>query len=90
MEQLRGVKAAAPLLEQTATIRGPQGNHVTVELAGADISLTVLDGLAHTIPRGTLTPGGIGLSKASAEALGIKSSAQASKVSLQLGGKTLG
>src|ERR1039458_5036788 len=87
VEGLSGVKAAAPLLEQTATIRGPRGQRVTAELAGADVSLTILDGLAHTIPRGTLTPGGIGLSKVSAEALGISSSAQESKVTLQVRGK---
>jgi putative ABC transport system permease protein len=83
VEHLAGVKAAAPLLEQTATILGPRGNRVTVELAGADISLTILDGLAHTIPRGTLTPGGIGLSQASAEALGAKLGA---RIALQVHG----
>ena len=39
---------------------------MTVDLAGADTSLVVLDGLAHTLPIATLTPGGIGLSAAPA------------------------
>ena len=35
---------------------------MTVDLAGADTSLVVLDGLAHTLPTSTLSAGGIGLS----------------------------
>ena len=68
VEHLPGVKQAAPLLEQTATIVGPNGRRVTVDLAGTDVSLATLDGLAHTLPIAALSPGGIGLSKATAEA----------------------
>jgi putative ABC transport system permease protein len=71
VERLEGVKLAAPLLEQTATIQAPNGRRLTVDLAGADTALTVLDGLAHTLPIATLAPGGIGLSRTSAETLGI-------------------
>jgi putative ABC transport system permease protein len=71
VEALRGVQHAAPLLEQTATVVGPHGANVTVNLAGADISLAVLDGLVHTLPVATLSNGGIGLSRTSAEALGV-------------------
>ncbi|MGC2373979.1 MAG: FtsX-like permease family protein [Solirubrobacteraceae bacterium] len=71
VERLPGVKQAAPLLEQTATIERAGGHHLTVDLAGADTSLVVLDGLAHTLPIATLSPGGIGLSRASAQGLGI-------------------
>ncbi len=67
-ERLPGVKQAAPLLEQTATIVGRTARRVTVDLAGTDMSLAVLDGLAHTLPIATLSPGGIGLSRASAAA----------------------
>jgi putative ABC transport system permease protein len=74
VERLPGVRQAAPLLEQTATIIGPQGREVTVDLAGADTALVVLDGLAHTLPIAALSPGGIGLSKASADALRIPAS----------------
>ena len=71
VERLPGVRQAAPLLEQTATIETPAGRSLTVDLAGADTSLVVLDGLAHTLPRATLQAGGIGLSRQSAERLGI-------------------
>ena len=71
VERLPGVEQAAPLLEQTATIRAPDGNTVTVDLAGADTSLVVLDGLAHKLPIATLSPGGLGLSRTTAEALGL-------------------
>jgi len=70
VQRLPGVVQAAPLLEQTATLSEPGGRAVTVDLAGADTSLVVLDGLAHTLPRATLQAGGIGLSRASAERIG--------------------
>jgi putative ABC transport system permease protein len=71
VERLPGVHQAAPLLEQTATITGPGGRSVTVDLAGADTSLVVLDGLAHTLPRAALQAGGVGLSRQTAHQLGI-------------------
>ncbi len=71
VERLSGVKQAAPLLEQTATIEATNGRRLTVSLAGADTALTVLDGLAHTLPRETLASGAVGLSQASAQALGL-------------------
>jgi putative ABC transport system permease protein len=71
VEHLSGVKQAAPLLEQTATLEGAHGTLTTVDLAGADTSLVVLDGLAHTLPIATLAPGGIGLSEISAQAIGV-------------------
>jgi putative ABC transport system permease protein len=74
VERLPGIKQAGPLLEQTATIRTPNGKrHVTVNLAGADTGLVVLDGLAHTLPIATLSPGGLGLSTTTARALGLPS-----------------
>jgi putative ABC transport system permease protein len=74
VERLPGVKQAAPLLEQTATIRSPRGKTVAVDLAGADTSLVVLDGLAHTLPIAALSPGGIGLSRTTAQRLGVADS----------------
>ena len=71
VQRLPGVEQAAPILEATATIRAPSGKHVTVDLAGADTSLVVLDGLAHTLPIATLSPGGLGLSTTTAHALGL-------------------
>ncbi len=71
VQRLSGVKQAAPLLEQSATVRTAGGRSTPVDLAGTDVSLAVLNGLAHTLPIAALSPGGIGLSRASAEALGI-------------------
>jgi putative ABC transport system permease protein len=71
VEQLPGVERAAPLLEQTATVRAAGTRHTAIDLAGADTSLAVLDGLGETLPLTALTPGTIGLSRASAEAIGI-------------------
>jgi len=74
VERLPGVAQAAPLLEQTATLEAGR-RRLTVSLAGADTALTVLDGLAHTLPRETLAAGAVGLSQASAAALGIPAAA---------------
>lgn len=85
VERQQGVSAAAPLLEQTATIVAPSGRHVSVDLAGANLSLVTLDGLAHTLPRSTLDPNGISLSLAAAKQLGLTGS----KVLLQLDGRPI-
>ncbi len=71
VERLPGVAQAAPLLEQTATIRGPHARQVTVDLAGTNVALALLDGLAHTLPVTALAPGGIGLSRLTAARLGV-------------------
>jgi putative ABC transport system permease protein len=71
VERLPAVKQAAPLLEHTATIRDPDGQQATVTLAGADASLVALDGLAHTLPIATLSPGGLGLSRTAAGEIGL-------------------
>ena len=87
VEDLPGVKQAAPILEQTATISSADGKRVTVDLAGADTSLVVLDGLAHTLPIATLSPGGIGLSTTTARALGLTSTnGKAGSLTLDLRG----
>jgi putative ABC transport system permease protein len=71
VEGLPAVSQAAPLLEETATIDGPAGHRVTVNLLGADVSLAILDGLAHTLPRSALSSGAITVTGATAKALGI-------------------
>ncbi len=71
VERLPGVAQAAPLLEQVATVRAPNGRQATVDVAGTNVGLALLDGLAHTLPLGALSPGGIGLSQTSAGALGL-------------------
>jgi putative ABC transport system permease protein len=71
VEHLAGVLEAAELLEQPATIVGPQGRRVNVTIAGAGSGLALMDGLARTLPGGVLSAEGIGLSTASADQLGI-------------------
>jgi putative ABC transport system permease protein len=85
VEKLPGVAQAAPLLEQTATILGPDARRVTVVVAGTVTSLAILDGLARTLPISALAPGGIGVSKAAAEKLRL-SSGEERTVTLMLGG----
>jgi putative ABC transport system permease protein len=75
VEHLPGIRQAAPLLEETATLRGPTGRRVSVYLAGADLGLATLDGLAHTIPRQSLSGNGISLSAATAKALDLPAAA---------------
>lgn len=94
VEALPAVAHAAPLLEQSATLSGPAGNRVSIDLAGADASLVLLDGLGHTLPRQTLQAGGIGLSARTAAALGIPRAStggggSTAHVTLALGGRTL-
>lgn len=89
VQHLPGVAQAAPLLEQTATLVGPDGRTATVDIAGTDVSLAMLNGLAHTIPLAAFSPGGIGLSKTSAEELGVSATDSArGKVLLQLRGES--
>ncbi len=71
VEHLPGVEQAAPLLEQTATVLAPNGRSASVNIAGTDIGLALLDGLAHTLPLGALSPGGIGLSQTTADELAL-------------------
>jgi len=88
VEDLPGVKQAAPVLEQSATVIAANGRRVRLQIAGTDVALATLDGLARTLPLGALTPGGIGLSKSSAQALQIAGTgAGAGPVTLQMRGR---
>ncbi len=66
-----GVKQAAPLLEQSASITAASGRRVGIDLAGTELSLATLDGLARTLPIGALAPGGIAISERAARTLGL-------------------
>ena len=88
VEHLPGVAEAAPLLEQTGTLVTPDGRSATVDLAGTDLSLAVLNGLARTLPLAAFTPGGIGLSETTADELGVSASGGSySAVTLKLRGE---
>jgi putative ABC transport system permease protein len=71
VEALPGVSQAAALLEQSASVRGPGGRRATVQIAGAELSLGLLDGLAHTIPLAAFSANGIGLSEHTARTIGV-------------------
>ncbi|HSZ04614.1 MAG TPA: ABC transporter permease [Solirubrobacteraceae bacterium] len=87
VERLAGVERAAPVLEQTATLIGPGGRRATVDVAGTTASLGHLDGLTRTLPVASFSPGEIGLTRASAEQVGVKSIAtQSVEVSLAVRG----
>jgi putative ABC transport system permease protein len=92
VERMPGVEQAAPLLEQSATVIGSHGHEATVDVAGADLGLATLDGLAHTLPVGALSPGGIGLSQTAAEELRLpayKPNTAPVEVTLRLRGKAV-
>jgi putative ABC transport system permease protein len=88
VEALPGVAQAAPLLEENATVIGPGGRRAPVLLAGVDAGLVLLDGLAHTLPRSTFSASGIGLSSATAAAVGVDPRATR-YVSLELRGRII-
>ena len=71
VEEIPGVRRAAPLLEQTATVVAQSGRSVTVTITGTTVGLADIDGLARTVPIATLAPGGIGLSSTAARAIGL-------------------
>jgi putative ABC transport system permease protein len=70
VERLPGVKQAAPALEQTGTIVGA-GGRTTLDVVGTDVSLAILDGLAHTLPAAVFSQRGVALSEVAARELGI-------------------
>ena len=84
VEHLPDVKQAAALLEVTGTVVAPNGRRDTVDVAGSEPSLALLDGLAETLPIGALSPGGVGLSKASANVLGIPARSHGNPVVVSL------
>ncbi|HEX3520303.1 MAG TPA: FtsX-like permease family protein [Solirubrobacteraceae bacterium] len=85
VKHIPGVSQDAPLLEQTATITGPYGRRLTINVAGTNLSFGLLNGLAHTLPIATFTPGAIALSKTAAKELSASTSTP--NVSLELGGR---
>ena len=90
VEAIPGVKQAAPILERSLRIIGPNARPATIYVAGTDTSLAVLNGLGRTLPLNTLNEGTIGLSAASARALGFArdSAARGSPLRILLDGRT--
>jgi putative ABC transport system permease protein len=85
---LAGVGVAAPVLEAGATVSGPHGNSVPVELIGADSSLSRLGGtlVAHTGLRPFAGIGAVVLPASAARAIGVSRFGQ--EVHFQLSGRT--
>lgn len=93
VRRLPGVLRSAPILDQSATVVGPNGKRVAVYLAGAAPSLLALEGsITQNIALHNLSNSGIILPSATAKALGLPSAmlqavkSEASHVSLQMRG----
>jgi putative ABC transport system permease protein len=65
------VEQAAPVLDLSATVRSTDGRVVAVQLVSANLTLGMLDGLAHNIPLERLSPNAVMLPSATAQALGV-------------------
>ncbi|HXP29361.1 MAG TPA: ABC transporter permease, partial [Solirubrobacteraceae bacterium] len=87
VEQIPGVRRAAPLLERSIHVIGSSGKSTTVYLAGTDTSLGVLNGLGRTLPLSALMRGTVSLSNTSAKAIGLGVAAPHQRVTLLLGGR---
>lgn len=70
VQQLPGVHRAAPVLDLPGSAQAG-AKHVAVQLAGAELTLAALDGLAARLPLEHLAPRVVMLPKATAEALGV-------------------
>ncbi len=92
---LRDVEQVAPVLDLNATVRGPNGRIVGVQLVSANLTLASLDGLAHNIPLENLSPSTVMLPSATAHALGVSTmvgpeiSTPSPTVSLRVRGRTV-
>lgn len=72
IRKTRGVARAAPILDQNATLVGPHGRSIGVDLASAAPSLLRLDGgIARNISVHDLTSPGVLLPTAAATAIGL-------------------
>jgi putative ABC transport system permease protein len=92
VERQPGVREAAPVLEQSARLRGPRGAQATVSVVGAGVSLATLDGLAHTLPISTLDRSSIALTRETAQQTGVGFSstpAAGTPVSVDLRGRAI-
>ncbi len=72
VQRLPGVAGAAPILEQSATLRASNGRSVPIDLASAGPGLVSLDGgITRNLSLHDLTAPGVLLPKATADALGL-------------------
>ncbi|HYB23551.1 MAG TPA: ABC transporter permease, partial [Solirubrobacteraceae bacterium] len=74
VRRLPGVAQAAPILEQNASLVGPHGRRVSIDLASAAPSIVTLDGsIARGLSLHNTPMSGVILSSATASALGLPS-----------------
>jgi putative ABC transport system permease protein len=93
VQRLRGVSRVAPILDQNASLVGPRGRRVAIDLASAAPSLLALNGsITHSISLHELSMPGVILPSATAKALGLPSSpvssgARVARVTLEVRGR---
>lgn len=68
---LPGVQQAAPVLDLNASVQGPHGRTVAVQLVSANLTLSMLDGLSHSIPLENLSPDAVMITSTTARTLGV-------------------
>jgi putative ABC transport system permease protein len=71
VQALPGVEQVAPVLDLNATVKGPSGRIVGVQLVSANLTLASLDGLARNIPLENLSRSAVMLPSATAHLLGV-------------------
>lgn len=92
--RLPGVKRAAPVLDLSGSVVGPGGT-LPVQIASANETLAMLDGLGRTLPFNKLSTEGVMLPQAAAHALDVSTevssaiSGPAPVVSLRLRGQAV-
>lgn len=74
---LPGVAQAAPVLELSGTVIGPNKRSVPIQIASANATLAVLDGLGRTLPLQRIEPQAVMLPSAAAKALGVSAALSA-------------
>ncbi len=90
MRSLHGVSQTAPILDQSASLVGPRGRRVAIDLASAAPSLLALNGsITHSISLHDLSMPGVILPSATARALGLPTaiSARPPRVTLEVRGR---
>jgi putative ABC transport system permease protein len=88
VRRLPGVALVAPILDENASLVGPSGRRVAIDLASAAPSLLTLGGnITRNISLHDLRMPGVILPSATAAALGLSAQAPSAHVSLQVRGR---
>jgi putative ABC transport system permease protein len=88
VRRLPGVTLAAPILDENASLVGPSGHRVAIDVASAAPSLLTLGGnITRSISLRDLSTPGVILPSATADALGLSSQTPGAHVWLQVRGR---